>query len=163
MIFNLIVATGTSGEIGIGNNLLGRFPVDMEYFKQKTRNSVVIMGRKTFNSLQIKPLPGRKNIVITKNRSFQYEGVRNAYSVEQAVEIAKDQEAHYKQAFVIGGAEIYQEFLDKSLIDRIYLTKINKSFDQADKFIDLPEYWQEISKFSAFAYGLKFDFITLEP
>lgn len=160
--FHLIVATGENGEIGIGNELLGHFPTDMAHFKEKTLHSVVIMGRKTFESLRIKPLPKRENIVITRNENFSYPGVYAAHSVEEATGKARDLSAGKCPVFVIGGAEIYREFIRNEGIDRIYLTKIHKSFEQADQFIELPDNWRVTESKSVFADGVDMDFVTLE-
>lgn len=166
MIINLIVATGLANEIGIGSNLLDRFPADMRHFKKITEHQVVIMGRRTFESLRVKPLPLRNNIVLTKNESFAFEDVEVAHTIEKAVHMAfctALKGLAVKEIFVIGGAEIYQEFLERNLVKRIYWTKIHKNFPDADKFIKLPENWREIDKHSIVENDTLMDFIILEP
>lgn len=159
---NLIVATGERGEIGIGNQLLGHFPTDMQYFKEKTKNAVVIMGRKTFDSLYVKPLPMRKNIVITRDENFEYPDTYVVHSIKEAVSRAEDLANGEREIFVIGGAAIYREFIESKQVDRIYLTKINRHFKEADAFIDLPRDWEVVESKSVVADGVKMEFIVMQ-
>lgn len=159
---NLIVAVGENGEIGIGNELLGHFPTDMAHFKEKTSGNVVVMGRKTFESLRIKPLPRRENIVITRDLDFHFSGVEVVHSIEDAIRKAFELADGKCDIFIIGGAEIYDAFLKSKWVDRIFLTRFHKTFAQADAFIELPNDWQVVEKISVFADGIDMDFITLE-
>lgn len=161
-VFQMIVAMGERGEIGIKNELLGHFPTDMAYFKQKTQKSVVIMGRKTWESLRIKPLPNRDNIVITRDANFSFPGVHVVHSIQEATQQAMELAGQLKEIFIIGGASIYQAFMQSEWCDRIFVTKIHKTFFEADAFIELPTDWRVIQKISVFADGVAMDFITME-
>lgn len=129
MIISHIVAAGENNEIGKNNELLWRLPNDMKFFKNTTWGMPVIMGRKTFQSLGNKPLPGRKNIVITRRKDFIASNITVAHSIQEAVEAAQDE--FVKECFIIGGAEIYS--LSFKLTNRIYLTRVHSKFD-ADAF-----------------------------
>ncbi len=135
--FSIIVAIGKNNAIGKNGDLLWHIREDMLYFKRTTKNHPVLMGRKTWDSLQIQPLPKRKNLIITSNPDFvfNHEQVSVLHSVEQAKEINLDEEI-----FVIGGGTIYREFLP--LANKLYITKVFESFSDADTFF--PEInWQE--------------------
>ncbi len=129
----IIAAVGQDLELGIGDNLLGNFPTDMKHFTETTENSVVIMGRKTFDSLRKKPLPGRTNIVLSRDPNFKFEGAHVAKDHLEALELAQEL-ADGRNIFVIGGESVYRRYLDDNLIDQIYLTEIQADFPEADKF-----------------------------
>ena len=132
MKISLVVAAAENNAIGKNNQLLWRLPNDMKFFKNLTWGLSVVMGRKTFESIGSKPLPGRFNIVLTKNPA-QYAGTENVFavsSIENAI-AAAEQKGH-KEVFIIGGSEIYQQSLN--LVDRIYLTRVHESFPDADTF-----------------------------
>ena len=117
----LIVATDRQRGIGINNTLPWRLPEDLAYFKRTTSGHPIIMGRKTFDSIG-RPLPNRRNIVVTRNANGAHEGVETAPSLNAAASTAGDAEA-----FVIGGAQIYTEALPHA--DRLIVTEIGKTFD----------------------------------
>jgi len=104
----LVAAIGENGEMGHNNELLWHLPGDLPRFKQITMGSPIIMGRKTFDSIG-RALPGRLNIVLTANKDWQADGVSIADSLEQAIELAKNENTD--NAFVIGGGQIYKLFL----------------------------------------------------
>ena len=104
----LIAAIGENGEMGHNNELLWRLPGDLPRFKQLTMGSPIIMGRKTFDSIG-RTLPGRLNIVLTTNPEFKRAGISLASSLEQALELGKNETSG--KAFVIGGGQIYKLFL----------------------------------------------------
>lgn len=113
------------------NNLIGKdgglpwhLPRDLKYFKEKTLSHSVIMGRKTFEATG-KPLPGRRNIVVTRRADYAPEGVEVARSIETALELTRGEE----EVFIIGGAEICRLALAQDLADRMYLTRIHAAFD----------------------------------
>lgn len=119
---SLIVAIGDNHVIGKRNELLWHIPDDLKRFKQLTLGHPVVMGRKTFDSIIAflgKPLPGRQNIVITRDTSWSYEGVTVAHSLEEAVEAAEETD----EIFIIGGEQIYRQALP--IADRLYLTRID--------------------------------------
>lgn len=126
MQLSLIAAVARNGAIGKDNALLWRLPQDLQFFKRTTLGCPVIMGRKTFESIG-KPLPGRRNIVITRNANWVAAGVESAASLEIALALVQEVD----KAFVIGGAQIYEQALP--LADEIILTEIGRDFE-ADTF-----------------------------
>ena len=125
MSISMIAAVGRNLELGKGNDLIWHFKEDMKFFKETTTGSSVIMGRKTFESLP-KALPNRKNIVITNNSDYVADGGYVVNSIEKALELAGD------NAFIIGGGNIYSQFLP--LADKIYLTEIDDECADADTY-----------------------------
>ena len=130
MILSMIAAVGKNGELGKNNALLWRLEGDLPFFKRVTMGRSVIMGRKTFCSLP-KALPGRKNIVITRDESFFAPGAVAVSSPEAALEMCRDED----EVFVIGGGQIYALFLP--LADRLYLTEAEARDDTADAYFPL--------------------------
>ncbi len=127
---SLIASVGKNRELGRGNELLFKIPEDMKMFREKTTGHVVIMGRKTFESIG-RALPNRTNIVVSRDTGLQLpEGVILADSIEKALELAKEVEE--KEIFVIGGAQIYEQALPYA--DKLYLTVVNKTVSDADAF-----------------------------
>jgi len=123
----IVVAIGENFAIGKNNQLLWHMPADLKFFKQTTSGHTVVMGRKTFASVG-KPLPNRRNIVITRDTDLKIEGAEVVNSLDKALEVTKIEE---KPVFIIGGAEIYRQALPKT--DTLYLTTIHHNFD-ADTF-----------------------------
>ncbi|WP_438434723.1 dihydrofolate reductase [Gorillibacterium sp. sgz500922] len=124
-MITFILAMGRNREIGLSNALPWRLPADLAYFKRTTMGHPVLMGRKTFESIG-KPLPGRTNIVATRDPEFRAEGAEVVRSPREAAERFRDREL-----FVIGGAEIFRLFYPYA--DRLHLTVIDESFE-ADTF-----------------------------
>jgi dihydrofolate reductase len=142
IIISLLVAADESNVIGKNNQLPWHLPDDLKYFKNLTWGMPVLMGRNTFESIA-KPLPGRKNIVITRNQDWQQPGVETVHSIEEAIEKAK--EADVKEIFVIGGAEIFKTTFSKA--GRLYLTRIHHTFEGDVFFPEVDEsVWQLVSK-----------------
>ena len=142
MIVSIIVAASENNVIGNNNDLIWSFPNDMNFFKQKTLNHHVIMGRKNFESIphKFKPLPNRTNIVITRNLSYYAEGAVAVNSLSQAIEFSRKEKQ--KETFVIGGGQIYDLSLKENFIDRIYLTRIHKYYDGDTFFPILGKEWK---------------------
>lgn len=137
-MISLVVAASTNHVIGKNNQLLWHLPNDLKFFKNTTWGSVVIMGRKTFESVN-KPLPGRLNIVITRQSDWQYEGVIVVDSLQAA--ILKAQEENFKEIFIVGGGEIYKESMSHA--DRIYMTRVHTSIEGDTFFPEIDEAaWQ---------------------
>jgi dihydrofolate reductase len=130
MIISFVVAIAENNAIGKDNGLLWHLPTDLKHFKQITNGHTIIMGRKTFDSMG-KPLPNRRNIVITRNADLKIEGAEVTTSVDDALALCKTEE----EVFIIGGAEIYKEALDKT--DRIYLTTVHQRFEGDAYFPEL--------------------------
>lgn len=127
---SLVVAASDNGVIGNANKIPWRLPRDIEYFKQRTlyadkdKTPVVIMGRKTYDSFpkKFRPLPGRQNIVITRNEGIVKDlGVIYVSSLEQAMSEARKITSH---AYIIGGAEIYKQALEAGVVDAIFITRV---------------------------------------
>lgn len=122
-----IVATDLNNAIGKENKLLWNLPADLKFFKATTMGSPIIMGRKTYESIG-RLLPGRKNIIITRNKAFKIEGAEIYHSADEALKSCTEE-----KVFVIGGAEIFNILMPQTNI--IYRTLVKASFD-ADVFID---------------------------
>jgi len=143
---SLMVAKASNRVIGRNNKLPWYLPNDLKYFKQVTFGKPVIMGRKTWDSLG-KPLPGRTNIVITRQPDFQAEGAKVVATLDEAVTMAENVAfiEGQDEAVVMGGAEIYALALPKA--DRLYLTEVHAEVDGDTWF---PEYdtaeWKEIGR-----------------
>ncbi len=149
----IIVAQARNGVIGVDNKLPWHLPADLKYFKQVTFGKPVIMGRLTFESIG-RPLPGRANIVVTRNGGWSHAGVQTAASLDEAIELAR---AHCEiggcdEAMVIGGAQIYAQAL--SLAQRIYLTEVQADIDGDARFPALvPAQWKEVRRADFAAQG----------
>jgi len=128
MIISLVVAAAENNAIGKDNQLLWNLPNDLKFFKNLTWGMLVIMGRKTYESFN-KKLPGRVNIVITRQDDWKAEGTIVVADLNEA--LAKTEESNFKEAFIIGGGEIYKQSIDRA--DKIYITRVHASFD-ADTF-----------------------------
>ncbi len=131
MEINMIVAAGRDGAIGKNGDLIWHISSDLKRFKTLTMGNTLIMGRKTWDSLPKKPLPGRRNIVITRNPDFKAEGAEVVGSPEEAIEIAGND-----KVFVMGGAEIYNALMP--FVTRIYLTEIEADCADANARLMLP-------------------------
>ena len=158
-LLTLIAAVASNGVIGIANRLPWHLPADLKQFKQLTTGHTVIMGRKTWESLpeKFRPLPGRRNIVVTRNGEYRAEGATVAASLPAAVAAAQSGEA-----FVIGGAELYAAALP--LADRLQLTEIAAAFDGDTHFpvID-PAHWREAARETGQdETGLGYAFVTYQ-
>tara|TARA_B100001287_G_scaffold78044_1_gene64928 strand:- start:3380 stop:3883 length:504 start_codon:yes stop_codon:yes gene_type:complete len=129
MIVSLIVAIPSNLAIGKNNKLIWNLPRDMKFFMDTTIGHPVIMGRKNYESIpkKFRPLKNRTNVIITRNKNFKAEGCLVVNSIESSLEILKKK--NLKEVFVIGGGEIYRRFLEKNLINRMYITHINENFE----------------------------------
>ena len=132
MIISLVVAASENNAIGLDNALLWKLPSDMKFFKNLTWGMPVIMGRKTFESMASRPLPGRINIVISRTPGALpvMESVWPASSLEHALDLARSSDC--LEAFVIGGGDIYRQSI--TMADRIYMTRVHASYPDADTF-----------------------------
>jgi dihydrofolate reductase len=137
MKISLVVAASDNHAIGKDNQLLWHLPKDMRFFKNTTWALPILMGRKTFESLGNKVLPGRMNIIITRQANKEYEGAKVVTSLEQAIELAKQND--YKELMVIGGGEIYQ--MAMPLANTIYLTRVHTSIEGDTYFPALGAEW----------------------
>ncbi|MEO9484416.1 MAG: dihydrofolate reductase [Ekhidna sp.] len=145
MIISMIAAMGTNRVIGKDNDIPWHLPDDFKYFKETTKGHHVIMGRKNWESLpdSFQPLPGRTNIVITRQADYDAKGQPVVPSLDAALKIAKENDE--SEAFIIGGGEIYRMGL--TYADQIYLTEINEDFDGQVTFPDFDQtIWKETSR-----------------
>ena len=156
MIISLIAAMSRNRVIGKGNKLPWSIPADMKRFRELTLGKPVIMGRKTFESIG-KPLPNRKNIIITNDKNYRAEDCFVVHSVDESLKAAKGSE----EVMIIGGEQIFREFLPKA--NKMYLTFIDKDFEGDAYF---PEYkkkeWKETKKEWHENEDYKFIFVDLE-
>ncbi len=157
---SIIVAIAEDYGIGYKNQLLTHISADLKRFKQITNGHPVVMGRNTWFSLPNRPLPNRKNIVITNIVNEVFEGAETVYSIEEAIERMPQNE----ESFVIGGAMIYKQFFP--LAHKLYLTRMHRTFP-ADTFFPevLSDEWNEISReviLNDAQAGLSYTFLNLE-
>ena len=142
MIKSIMVARSDNHVIGKNNQLPWRMPADLRYFKQTTMGHYCIMGRKTFESVD-NPLPGRTNVIITRQPEYHAEGCLVVHNLEEA--FRQGEEQAQEEIFVLGGAEIYKQALD--VVDRIYLTEIKTTVDGDTFFPPIdPTRWKEIKR-----------------
>ncbi len=120
----IIVALAKNNIIGADNTIPWYCPEDLKYFKRTTLGSPVLMGRKTYESLKVKPLPGRHNIIVTRG-CRQYQGCHSVASIEEGIALAES--ITTEKLFIIGGADIYQQSL--SLAHQLYVTEIDVEVD----------------------------------
>lgn len=143
MIVSAIVAVGNDLVIGKDNKLPWYLPADLKYFKKKTLNHHIIMGRKSYKSIG-NPLPKRTNIVLTRDPYWIASNVLVAHSVEEALSLAYDNGE--EEAFIIGGGNIYEQ--TQELWDRVYLTEVDVTIKGADTFFPQlsEEKWKVVSE-----------------
>ena len=155
-----ILSADINWGIGRGNRLLARVPEDMKFFKSKTLGKVVIMGRKTFESLpNMQPLTNRINIVLTKNKSFEHDGVIVMHSAGEVLKEALKYEP--EDVFVIGGEKVYRRLLP--YCDEVFVTKFMKEFEADTHFTNLDddENWELVEESEEKEQGgLKYKFTT---
>ena len=159
-VISLIAAVARNRVIGKDNQLLWHLPEDMRHFRETTRGKPVIMGRRTWESLpaQFRPLPGRHNIVVTRNPDYATPGATRTLSLEAAIAAAGDAE----EVFVIGGEALYRQSLP--LAHRLYLTEIEKDFDGDAFFPEITRKdWTETSRTpSISSTGLPFSLVLYQ-
>lgn len=164
MIISIVVAVSENNAIGANGDLLWRLPNDMSHFKTVTLGHHVVMGRKTYESIppKFRPLPGRKNIVISRHKNFDSEGCVSVSGLQEAVTLAR--EAGETELMIIGGGEIYREAF--ALADKIYLTKVHHTFENADTFFPaINNEWEIVKNESHRAdekHRFSYDFLELE-
>lgn len=143
MDISLIAAISENYVLGKDNQLLWRLPDDMKFFKNTTMGHPVVMGRKTFESFG-KPLPGRKNIIVTRQKDYNPEGAIVVHNLDDAIAEAKKEEQ--EEIFIIGGGEIYKQTLSDAT--KIYLTLVHHTFEEGDAFFPEinEEEWLEVKR-----------------
>jgi len=158
-IVTLVVAIADNGVIGDHGKIPWRISDDMKHFKAVTLGNPCIMGRKTWNSLPKKPLPGRTNIVLTRDSAFSATDAAIVYTFEEALAFAASEQP--REIAVIGGADIYNMALPRA--SRIYLTEVRRDFAGDAHFTFDRSDWRETSREDrATPEGLAYSFVTLE-
>lgn len=138
-MISLIVVHDLNRVIGKDNKMPWHIPNELAYFKEKTMGKAIVMGRSTFESIG-RPLPGRLNIVITRNKSYESEGVTVVHSIEEAIEIANK---HHEEVMIIGGEQIFKEVLPYA--DLLYITLIQHEYEGDTYFPIYEKDWEIIS------------------
>jgi dihydrofolate reductase len=141
MIVSLIVAVGRQDEIGKAGKMPWHLPADLKHFKRNTLGKPVLMGRKTLEAIG-RPLPERRNLVLTRDAAFHAQGCETVTSLEAAMQAT----ATAPELMVIGGGEVYR--LAWARADRVYLTRIQAGVEGADTFFPRlePGQWREVSR-----------------
>ncbi|MFT4823520.1 MAG: dihydrofolate reductase [Halioglobus sp.] len=146
MLLSVIVAVAENGVVGVDNALPWRLPEDLRYFKKVTMGKPIVMGRKTHESIG-RALPGRPNIVISRNQDFTAPGISVVESIDGALELADEiaREDGQNELMVIGGAGIYALAIPKA--DRLYLTQVHAEYS-GDVFLPAVDWelWLEVSR-----------------
>ena len=141
-MITIIAAIAKNNALGKDNDLIWHLPADLKRFKKLTSGHYILMGRNTFESIG-KPLPNRTSVIITRNDNYFKDGCLIANSIEQAINLAEDEE----HVFIIGGAQVYKQAIERDLVDQLDITMVHKDFE-ADVFF--PEIdkkvWREVSR-----------------
>ena len=132
----IIVATSKNKVIGDSNSLIWHLPADLKRFKELTTGNPIVMGRKTYESIG-RPLPNRRNIIITRDVKYDVEGCEVVNSLEEALMICNN------NCFIIGGGEIYKQSM--SIADQIYLTLVHEDFEGDTEFPDIGSEWKMVT------------------
>ena len=159
-VLSLIAAVAANGAIGRGNDLAFRFPEDQRFFRETTRGAPVVMGRSTWDSLppRFRPLPGRRNIVLTRQAGWHADGAEAVATLDDALALA----GSVPRVFVIGGAQVYALALPQA--DELLLTEVARDFDGDTFFPAWPrEQFDEVQRerlHAAPPHDFDFDFVT---
>lgn len=138
----LIAAIAKNNALGKNNDLIWHLPADLRRFKEITSGHHILMGRNTFESIG-KPLPNRTTVIITRNHNYFKDGCLIAKSIEEAIELAKNDD----KIFIIGGAQIYKQVLEKGLADRLDITLVHQNFEADVFFPKIDEkIWKEVNR-----------------
>ena len=160
---SILVAMARNRVIGQNNTLPWHLPADLKHFKFLTMGKTIVMGRKTYQSIG-KPLPGRTNIIITRQANYEVPGAVIVNSVEDALRVCKEISAHDSETFVIGGENLYRQTI--KICQRMYITEIHRDFE-GDTFF--PEFnlddWEETQRDKHFSDGdncMEYHFVILD-
>ncbi|MEO8116894.1 MAG: dihydrofolate reductase [Bacteroidota bacterium] len=140
---SFVVAASTNNAIGKNNKLLWHLPNDLAFFKNTTWGMPVLMGRKTFESINSKPLKGRHNLILTHDKNFSAENGKVIHTIDEGVQDALQND--YRELMILGGATVYKQAIE--LAQKIYLTRVHAVFEDADAFIPeiKKEEWRLVS------------------
>ncbi len=153
----MIVARSRNHVIGRDNQMPWKISADLQFFKRVTMGHPVIMGRKTWESIG-RPLPGRRNIVVSRNHHYLATGGELVGSLEEALKSLSE----FERVFVIGGEQLFSQAF--GMADRLYITEIDLDIDSGDTFFRVPdpENWKEVERTPGSEGDITFSFITLE-
>lgn len=149
-MISLIVAHDKNHVIGYENGMPWHLPGDLQYFKEMTMGKPIIMGRKTFESIG-RPLPGRRNIVITRNENYAAEGIETVASLNAALQLVQD----VPEIMIIGGAQIFEQAM--SIAEKLYITLIDHEFN-GDTYFPRYDAWRLTSSQEAIDSGNGYSF-----
>ncbi len=154
---SMIVARSRNHVIGRDNQMPWKISADLQFFKKVTMGHPVIMGRKTWESIG-RPLPGRRNIVVSRNADLKLTGAEVVHSLDAALATLNE----FPRVFVIGGEQLFTQAFPKA--DRLYITEIDIDVDDGDTFFEVPNQseWEEVERTPASEGAITFNFITLE-
>jgi len=154
---SMIVARSRNHVIGRDNQMPWKISADLQFFKRVTMGHPVIMGRKTWESIG-RPLPGRRNIVVSRNKDLLLTGAEVVHSLEEALNSLGE----FSRVFVIGGEQLFTQAFDKA--DRLYITEIDLDIEGGDTFFEVPNktVWKEVERTPGSEGDITFNFITLE-
>ena len=154
---SMIVARSRNHVIGRDNQMPWKISADLQFFKRVTMGHPVIMGRKTWESIG-RPLPGRRNIVVSRNANYPLNGAELVGSLEEALASLSE----FDRVFVIGGEQLFKQAFDKA--DRLYITEIDLDIEGGDTFFEVPNEsaWKEVERTPGSEGDIAFSFITLE-
>ena len=154
---SMIVARSRNHVIGRNNQMPWKISADLQFFKRVTMGHPVIMGRKTWESIG-RPLPGRRNIVVSRNANYPLTGAELVGSRDEALNSLSE----FPRVFVIGGEQLFTQAFDKA--DRLYITEIDLDIDDGDTFFEVPNAseWKEVERTPGSEGNITFSFITLE-
>lgn len=163
MRLSMIAAMAHQRVIGKDQKMPWQLPADLAFFKKTTMGCPILMGRKTYESIG-RPLPGRLNLVVTRNPTLQIDGCEVVTSLEDAMVVAQEKSGDSEEVFITGGSHLYRSFLEQA--DRLYLTMIDAELE-GDTFF--PDYsilkWQEIERVEHLAdekNAYNYAFVTLD-
>jgi dihydrofolate reductase len=154
---SMIVARSRNHVIGRDNQMPWKISADLQFFKRVTMGHPVIMGRKTWESIG-RPLPGRRNIVVSRNANYVATGGELVGSLDEALRSLSE----FERVFVIGGEQLFKQAFDKA--DRLYITEIDLDIEGGDTFFEVPNLsaWKEVERTPGSEGDITFSFITLE-
>ena len=154
---SMIVARSRNHVIGRDNQMPWKISADLQFFKRVTMGFPVIMGRKTWESIG-RPLPGRRNIIVSRNADYQAAGAELVGSLDEALNSLSE----FPRVFVIGGEQLFKQAFDKA--DRLYITEIDLDIEDGDTFFEVPNEsaWKEVERTPGSEGDISFSFITLE-
>ena len=154
---SMIVARSRNHVIGRDNQMPWKISADLQFFKRVTMGHPVIMGRKTWESIG-RALPGRRNIVVTRNKNLELTGAEVVHSLDEALNSLNE----FPRVFVIGGEQLFKQAFDKA--DRLYITEIDMDVDGGDTFFEVPNEsdWKVAERTPGSENDITFNFVTLE-